>query len=58
MSRSDFCDYSDGYIVMKRTTDLGVVGNNAMTLKRCCIYKLMLHSGHAYQKSITHSSAM
>ena len=34
MLRSDFCDYNDGYIVMKGTTDLGTVRNSAMTLKR------------------------
>ena len=31
MLRSDFCDYSDAYIVVKRTIDLGVNGDNAMT---------------------------
>ena len=50
MLRSDLCHFSDGYIVVKRTLDLGVVGNNAMIQKgvvfknngpfRSCISKI------------------
>ena len=34
MLRSDFCDYNNGYIIVKGTTDLGTFRNSAMTLKR------------------------
>ena len=50
MPRSDLCDYSDVYIVVKRTIDLEVVENNDMTQKdivlknnapfRSCISKI------------------
>ena len=31
MLRSDLCDYSDAYLVVKVTLDIGIAGNNAMT---------------------------
>ena len=53
MLRSDFCDYSDEYIVVKRT--ITVEGNNvAKTRNKKFTFKDMLHFDHAYQKSVTH----
>ena len=53
MLRSDFCDYSDAYIVVKRT--ITVEGNNvAKTRNKKFTFKDMLHFDHAYQKSVTH----
>ena len=51
MLRLDLCDYSDAFVVVKVTTDIRVVRKNAITQK----VKIILHLGHAYQKSITHS---
>ena len=51
MLRLDFCDYSDSYVVVKVTTDIRVLRKNANTQKE----KKIVHLGHAYQKSITHS---
>ena len=57
MLRSDLCDYSDAYIVVKGTINLGATGNNDMTEKVLHL-KIMIHLGHAYQKSITHLKTM
>ena len=46
MLRSDLCDYSDAYIVVKRTIDLGVDGNNAVT-QNVLNLKIMFHLCHA-----------
>ena len=51
MLRLDLCDYSDAFVVVKVTTDIRVVRKNAIIQK----VKIILHLGHAYQKSITHS---
>ena len=50
MLRSDLCDYSDEYIVLKGTINIGIAGNNNMTEKglvfknnapfRSCISKI------------------
>ena len=54
MLRLDFCDYSDLYIDVKGIIYLGATGNNTMAQKGVSL-KIMLHLGHAYKKSITHS---
>ena len=51
MQRLDLCDCSDAFVVVKVTTDIRVVRKNSITQK----VKIILHLGHAYQKSITHS---
>ena len=33
MLRSNLCDYSDSYLFVKETIDIGVAGNNALTQK-------------------------
>ena len=38
MLRSDLCDYSDAYIVVKKTTDLEVDGNNN-TMQKGVVFK-------------------
>ena len=53
MLRSGFCDYTDAYIVVKGTIDLEVAGK--YNKKGVPFKKIMLHLGHAYQKSIRHS---
>ena len=57
MLRSDLCDYSDAYLVVKVTLDPGIAGNNAMT-KKMLYLKIMLSLGDAYQKLITHLYSM
>ena len=54
MLRSDLCDYSDAYVVVKgRITVADNVSNN-QKIKNYPL-SIMLHFGHTYQKSITHS---
>ena len=53
MLRSDLCDYSDAYIVVKEGTS--VTGtDNANRRNKKLTPKIMLHLNHAYQKLITH----
>ena len=54
MLRSDLCDYSDTYIVVKGT--ISVEGDEENKKKKIKKYplRIMLHLDHAYQKSITH----
>ena len=49
MLRSDLCDYSDAYIVVKGT--ITVEGDNDVKERNEKLtYKLMVHFVHAYQK--------
>ena len=50
MLRSDLCDYSDAYNVVKgKITVTGDVNANARS-KKLTLMLIMLHLGHAYQK--------
>ena len=53
MLRSGFCDYTDAYIVVKVTKELEYAGK--YDKKGGSFKKIMLHLGHAYQKSIRHA---
>ena len=55
MLRSDLCDYSDAYIVVKGTIDVSVAAasKNDKAQKKCCL-KIMLHLDHAFQKLTVH----
>ena len=57
MLRSDLCDYSDVFIVVKKT-DLLVSADNENDKAQTeadVTFKITLHLLHAYQKSRTHS---
>ena len=57
MLRSDLCDYSDTYIVVKGR--ISVTGtNNVNRKKKKLTFKNMLRLDHGYQKSITHLQTM
>ena len=52
--RSDLCDYSDAYIVVRGR--ISVRGTNDVSRKnKNLTSRIMLHLDHVYQKSITHS---
>ena len=49
MVRSDLCDWSDEYIVMKGAIDLsGDVANENDKAKKNVAFKIMLHLDHAF----------
>ena len=54
MIRSDLCDYSDAYILVKGT--ITVEGDDDDDTKEIENYplRIMHHLDHAYKKSITH----
>ena len=52
MLRSYLCDYSDGYIVVKRAILLKTL---MMLRKEMKTSKIMLHLDHAYQRLIADS---
>ena len=52
MLRSDLCDYSDAHIVAKGR--ISVTGINNANRRYEKASRILLHLGHAYQKSITH----
>ena len=57
MLRSDLCDYSDAYIVVKRRIDLLAAPANEMKiikLRTMLRLKIMLHLDHAFQKLTVH----
>ena len=57
MLRSDLCDYSDAYVVVKGK--ITVEGeNDAKTRNKKVIFKNNAHLDHAYQKSIMHLQTM
>ena len=53
MLRSDLCDYSDAYIVVKGTITIERDGDNKKEIKNYPL-RIMLYLDHAYQKSIRH----
>ena len=57
MLRQCLRDYSGGYIVVKGLITLEGRDKNKSANKNL-IFKIMLHLGHAYQKSITHLLTM
>ena len=51
MLRSDLCDYSDAYIVVKETINLlAAVANEMIKLRKMLPLKIMLHLDNAFQK--------
>ena len=57
MLRSDLCNYNDAYIVAKFGKKLNALIMPTEEMKTQPS-KTMLHLGHEYQKSITHSQTM
>lgn len=55
MPRSDFSNYSGAYTIVKGT--ISVTGTNNVN-RRKKASRIMLHLGHAQQKSVTHLQAM
>ena len=53
MLRSDLCDYSDAYIVVKGSINLKTDENSDM-LQKDAVLKTMHHLGHSYQKLTKH----
>ena len=53
MLRSDLCDYSDAYIVAKRTITAEGDDDNKKEVKNYPLI-IMLHLDHVYQKSVIH----
>ena len=55
MLRSDLCDYSDAYIVLKVTIDLlaGAANENDKFQKMLRL-KIVFHLDHAFQKLTVH----
>ena len=51
--RSDLCNYSDAYVVVKGRTTVEEY-NDDKTRNEMLIFKIMLHLDHAYQKSMTY----
>ena len=47
------CDYSDAYIVVKGAIT-AEENNDVKTRNKKLTLRIMLHLGHAYQKSIAH----
>ena len=56
MPRSDLCDFSDEYIVVKETITITNPGNNAYDQNLA--FKIMHHFFLAFQKLIIHSLTM
>ena len=55
MLRSDLCDYSDAYIVVKGTIDLLADDTNENDKSEKILrLKIMFHLDHAFQKLIVH----
>ena len=55
MLRSDWCDYSNAYIVAKGTVDLlAAAANENDTAAKDVVLKLMFHLDHAFQKLTVH----
>ena len=53
MLKSNFCDYSNTYIVVKGAINVEGDDHNKKKIKTYPLW-IMLHLDHAYQKSITH----
>ena len=53
MLRSNFCDYSDTYIVVKG--EITAAGTNNAKKRNKRLSRIMLHLDHQYQNLITHS---
>ena len=54
MLKSDLCDYSDIYIVVKGTMTVEGDDDNKKEIKNYPL-RIMLHLDHAFQKSMAHS---
>ena len=59
MLRSNLCNYSDAYIVVKEVIDiLAAATNENYNVEKILRFKIMNHLGSAYKKLTTHLQTM